>query len=329
MTLAFRAITAPSGTRHHAACTCLHDTLESPWKAQLCVILHLRDGDRFQSLLGEFLDDQSDEIARVIRRAKRIARLGREDDALALSYFGQALMKMIGTRWRAKGGRAGTSPVFDYSRNLPTILEAETRSCIRDDRRRGLLDGTTGAPGGVTQDRKSAHVRRSRQLFEIESGYQPTDDELVAFHNERMRATRKDAARQSMLVTRKDLQPQQAVSLDEAAVDIESRTVALGAGGSAAVEWSDRIAAVLERCRQLDQARESSRTRRLAREPVKTADVARVYFAHHAIGEFPTRGEITERLGVTEPAARRELGTRLNIVLGVARVIFRDYRHDG
>lgn len=326
MTLAFRAITAPSGTRHHAACTCLHDTLESPWKAQLCVILHLRDDDRFQSLLGEFLDDQSDEIARVIRRAKRIARLGRENDALALSYFGQALMKMIGTRWRAKGGRAGTSPVFDYSRNLPTILGAETRSCIRDDRRRGLLDGTNSVPGGVTQDRKFAHVRQSRQLFEIESGCQPTDDELVAFHNERMRATRKDAARQSVLVTRKDLKPQQAVSVDAAAVEIESRTVALG---SAAVEWSDRIAAVLERCERLDQERESSRARQLVREPVRTADVARVYFAHHAIGEFPTRGEITERLGVTEPAARRELGTRLNVVLGIAREMFRDYRHDG
>lgn len=326
MTLAFRAITAPSGARHHVACTCLHDTLESPWKAQLCVILHLRDDDRFQSLLGEFLDDQSDEIARVIRRAKRIARLGREDDALALSYFGQALMKMIGNRWRAKGGRAGTSPVFDYSRNLPTILEAETRSCIRDDRRRGLLDGTNGVPGGVTQDRKSAHVRQSRQLFEIESGCQPTDEELVAFHNERMRATRKDAARQSVLVTRKNLEPQQAVSLGAATVEIESRTVALG---SAAVEWSDRIAAVLEWCKRLDQERESSRTRRLAREPVRTADVARVYFAHHAIGEFPSRSEITERLGVTEPAARRELGTRLNVVLGIAREMFRDYRHDG
>lgn len=329
MTLALGAISAPIRTRHHVACTCVRETLTTPWKAELCVILHLRDEDESRAALGEFLDDQAYEVARVLRRAKRIARLGRDDDAFALSYFGQALMKMIDTRWRAKGGRAGTSPVFDYSRNLPTILEAETRSCIRDDRRRGLLDGTVGVPGASTQDRKTSHVKRSRQLFEIESGCQPTDDELVAFHNERMRATRKDAARQSVLVTRTDLQAPQAVPLDEASREIHSRIAASGAGDAAAVEWSDRIAAVLKTCERLDQEREGSRTRRLARQPVRAADVARVYFAHHAIGEFPTRSEITERLGVTEPAARRELGTRLGVVLDVARETFNDYCRDG
>lgn len=327
MNLALRPNAVPKRTRHHAACTCVRDTLETPWKADLCMILHVRDEEWSRTLLSEFLDDQGDEIARVLRRAKRIARLGREDDAFALSYFGQALMKMVEHRWRARTG-SGTSEVFNYSRNLPTILESETRSCIRDDRRRGLLDGTAGVPGGAVQDRKAGHVKKSRQLFEIEYGHTPENDELVAFHNERMYSTRKDAARQSVLITQKDLQVPQAVPLDLDSTEGDSRLAVRGTGDAVALEWSDRIAAVLERCKQLDHERERSRTRRLGREPVRSADVARVYFAHHAIGEFPTRSEIVDQLGITEPAARRELGPRLDNVLAVAREIFADYLYD-
>lgn len=54
--------------------------------------------------------------------------------------------------------------------------------------------------------------------------------------------------------------------------------------------------------------------------------MARAYFAHHAIGESPTRRELLERLGITEPAARRELSVRLQEVLDVARDLFADYR---
>lgn len=91
------------------------------------------------------------------------------------------------------------------------------------------------------------------------------------------------------------------------------------------MEWSDRIETILARCEQFDLTRERSRKRRLKRETVKAADVAKVYFAHHTIGEFPTRSEIIERLGATEPAARRELGARLRAVLEVAREEFADY----
>lgn len=94
---------------------------------------------------------------------------------------------------------------------------------------------------------------------------------------------------------------------------------------SGPLNWSDRICDVVFRCEQLDQERERSRTRRLKREPVRSADVARVYFAHHATGEYPTRAEIVEHLGITEPAARRELGARLQDVLNVARDLFADY----
>lgn len=315
-----------SGARHDFHCECAQDTLETAWKAELCVILHLKDEGRARAQLGAFLEDHSSDVSRILQRVKWIARLDRSEDTLALSYFGQALVRMVNVRWRAKDGRAGTSQVFNYTRNLPTILEAETRSCIRDDRRRGLLDGTAGVPGGSAQDRKTTHVRKSRQLFEIEYDRQPSDDELVAFHNERMRATRKDAARQSVLVTKDDLSVAHTVPLDEASMELDARQAASGGGDAGVVEWSDRIAVVLERCEQLDDERESVRTRRLKRQPIRSADVARVYFAHHGIGQYPTRGEIVEQLGITEPAARRELGTRLNDVLDVARELFADYR---
>lgn len=300
------------------------DTLDSPWKAELCTVLHASNDTELRWLLDAFVDAHLPDIHRVLARVTRIARLPWGDDSLALSYFGQALLRMVTQRWRAKDG-PGTSPVFNYTANLPMILEAETRSCIRDDRRQGLLDGTAGVPGGSAQDRKSAHVGKSLQLFEVEHGCPPTDEELVDFHNDRMRGTRKDAARQGVLISRNDLHAARAVPLDEAAVEIDGRLATRVTADEGPLNWSDRIKVVISRCRQLDQEREDGRARRLKREPVLSADVARAYFAHHAIGEFPTRHELVERLDLTEPAARRELSARLQEVLDVARCHFADY----
>lgn len=319
-----RPVATTQLTQHHAYCECDPDTLDAPWKAALCTVLHSRDEGERRRRLEEFLEDQMLEVRRVLGRVKRVARLQWNDDDLALSYFGQALMRMVAQRWRAKDG-AGTSPVFNYTANLPMILESETRSCIRDDRRKGLLDGTAGVPGGSAQDRKTTHIGKSRQLFETEHGCQPTDEQIVTFHNDRMRATRKDAARQAVLITRDDLRAARAVPLEDASIEIDDRLQASSPADSGPLNWSDRIRAVISRCERLDQERERLRTRRLKRESVRSADVARVYFAHHAIGEFPTRREIIERLGVIEPAARRELSARLKEVLDVARDLFTDY----
>jgi len=319
-----RADAATRLFQHHRRCECDRDTLDTPWKAELCAVLHADCEAEMRWRLEEFLEDQMLEVRRVLARVKRVARLQWDDDGVALSYFGQALLRMVTQRWRAKDG-PGTSPVFNYTANIPMILESETRSCIRDDRRQGLLDGTAGVPGGSAQDRKSTHVTKSRQLFEVEHERPATDDELVAFHNERMRATRKDAARQAVLITRDDLRDVQAVPLDEVSSEADARLPATAPADSGPLNWSDRILTVIGRCEQLDREREQSRTRRLQREPVRSADVARVYFAHHAIGDYPTRAEIVERLGITEPAARRELGSRLQEVLDVARDRFADY----
>lgn len=319
-----RASSTDLSAQHHAGCECVRDTLDAPWKAELCTVLHACDEAELCWRLDAFLEGHLPEVRRVLVRVKRVARLQWDDDDLALSYFGQALMRMVAQRWRAKDG-PGTSPVFNYTANLPMILEAETRSCIRDDRREGLLDGTAGVPGGSAKDRKSTHIGKSRQLFETEHGCQPTDEQLVSFHNDRMRATRKDAARQAVLITRDDLRAARAVPLKDASIEIDARLPASSPADSGPLNWTDRIRAVISRCERLDQERERLRTRRLKREPVRSADVARVYFAHHAIGEFPTRREIIERLGVIEPAARRDLSARLQEVLDVARDLFADY----
>lgn len=310
--------------QHHVCCECEKDTLDAPWKAELCAVLHSRNDAELRRRLDAFLEAHLLEVRRVLARVKRVARLHWDDDDLALSYFGQALLRMVTQRWRAKDG-PGASPVFNYTANLPMILESETRSCIRDDRRQGLLDGTAGVPGGSAQDRRSTQVTKSRHLFETEHGCPATDDVLVNFHNDRMRATRKDAARQSALITRDDLRTARAVSLEGVPTEVDALLASRAPADSGPLNWSDRIRAVITRCEQADLQRDRTRTRRLKREPVRSSDVARAYFAHHAIGEFPTRREIVQRLGIVEPAARRELSARLQEVLDVARDVFADY----
>src|SRR5699024_12524065 len=140
-------------SRPSAGCTCDPATLETPWKSELCAILHARDPAQASALLDRFMQHEEGSIRRVLARVRRVARLSSDDDGVALSYLGQALMKMIHHRWRATDG-PGTAQVFDDSRNLPTILEAETRNCLRDDRRHGLLDGTGETPGSSAHDRR-------------------------------------------------------------------------------------------------------------------------------------------------------------------------------
>src|SRR5699024_850652 len=151
--------------RHHRRCECDRDTLDTPWKAQMCQILHTRDEPTARALLDEVLLANESSIARAIRHALRVSHLDYRDKDTAFSVCGQALMKMVAQRWRAKTGH-GTSQVFNYSRNLPSILEAETRYVVREDRRRGLLDGTAGVPGDSAHDRKAKALARSSQLFE-------------------------------------------------------------------------------------------------------------------------------------------------------------------
>lgn len=310
---------------HHRRCECDRDTLSTPWKAQMCQILHTRDQGAARALLDEFLLDHEVEIARVIRRAQRVAHLDYRDKETAFSYFGQALMKMVDQRWRSKNG-PGTSQVFNYSRNLPSILEAETRYVVREDRRRGLLDGTAGVPGDCAHDRKAKALSRSRQLFEREHGRTPGDDELVTFHNQRMRATRKDPARQSALATTEDLRSLTAVPLQDPALIVEPGLVSEDAPDLGLPERQRRLDAVIAECERKDVEREQTRRRAVKREPVQMATVARLYLADHAVGDLATRQEIIDQLGATGQAARREVGSHLQEITTLLKAAFDDYR---
>ncbi|MDN5688174.1 MAG: hypothetical protein L0G94_16075 [Brachybacterium sp.] len=60
---------------HHRRCDCDRDTLETPWKAEMCQILHARNRAEKRTLLDEFLYTHESEIARVLKRAQHISRL--------------------------------------------------------------------------------------------------------------------------------------------------------------------------------------------------------------------------------------------------------------
>lgn len=318
---------APTVTRtprHHRRCECDRDTLQTPWKPQMCQILHTRDREQARALLDDFLLDNEAEIARVVRRAQRVAHLDYRDKNAVMSYFGQALMKMVDTRWRAKTG-PGTSQVFNYTRNLPAILEQETRYFVREDRRRGLLDGTAGVPGDSAHDRKSKALARSRQLFEREHARTPADDELVEFHNARMRATRKDPARQSVLATAEDLRSLTAVPLQDPGLAAEPGLVCEDNPDLGLPERQRRLDTVIAECEQNDEERRLARRRALKRESVQMATVARIYLADHAQGDLATRQEIIEKLDVTEQASKREVGSHLRQVKDMLRDAFANY----
>lgn len=311
---------------HDRRCECDRDTLETPWKAEMCQILHARTRVEKRDLLDEFLYTHESDIARVMKRAQHISRLDYRDKDLVFSYFGDALMRMLESRWRSKSG-PGTSSVFNYSRNLPTILEAETRYWIREDRRKGLLNGTAGVPGDSSHDRRAKLVKRSRELFEAEHARTPSDTELVDFHNTRMYATRKDAARQSVLVTIKGLGSLRSIPLEDPALFGEDRLAWKDAPDEGAFERDQRIGFIVAECARRDAERQGARTRAVTRKPVPMASVARAFFAHHGEGEFPTRKELVAELGVTEPASRREIGSHLNEILAISRRRFADYRN--
>ncbi|MCG7308038.1 MULTISPECIES: hypothetical protein [Brachybacterium] len=292
----------------------------------MCAVLHAGSHAQSRELLDSFIREHHKEISRILHRAKRTAHLDDEGDSLMFSYFGQALLHMVDQRWRAKNGGPGTSQVFNYSRNLPMLLEAETRAALREDRRKGMLNDSTGVPGAGAHDRRTSLVEKSRQLYELERETAPSDDELVAFHNERMRATRRDAARQSVLITKQDLRRSEPVALDDPNASSEPALLTQDTPDPGASEREKRIIRIVRRCQQLDREREAARARRMNREPLLLADVARAYFAHHREGIYPTRNDLVRQLGAEKSAARRELGSHLRTVLEMARAAFADYR---
>src|SRR5699024_12577470 len=108
--------------------------------------------------------------------------------------------------------------------------------------------------------------------------------------------------RPSVRVPRSVLRPVRSVPLDAPGLSTDSRLSTIDESVVGAGERSARIAGVIARCEQLDVTRERERHRRLRREPVWLAEVARAYFARHLARDLPTRRELTGQLGSPEPA---------------------------
>lgn len=140
-----------------------------------------------------------------------------------------------------------------------------------------------------------------------------------------MRATRKDPARQSVLVTVKDLRPLSAVPLQDPNVVSDHGLVWEDSLDLGLPERQRRLDAIIAQCEQNDEVRRLARRRALKREPVQMATVARIYLADHAQGDLATRQEIIEKLGVTERASRREVGSHLKEIMALLRDAFRSY----
>lgn len=316
--------------RHHSRCECDRDTLDSPWKAEMCEIVHTVDRDRARMLLDLFLSEHLVEVDRIIKRVQRGAHLDYRDKNEPFSYFGEALLRMVDRRWRAKDGGGGASQVFNKSWNIPAILEAETRDSLRTDRKRGLLNGTHEVPGQAAKADKQKYVGRSRELFSLEYDREPSDAELVEFHNSRMLATRKDAARQAVLITAADLRAVEAVPVDDPKLGGERRLTSTDAPDMDQRHRHGLLEGIIEACAKYDLEVDRARRRQLNREPVRRAEVARAMFEPHIRGlhegELPLREEVVEELGARSAPARREVGSHYKAIIELARERFADQR---
>lgn len=85
--------------------------------------------------------------------------------------------------------------------NYEGMLHVRSRAAVRAWADRAL----SPASGMVSLRRRVRKLNQLRDEMFAASGVEPTDRELAREHNRRMRATRKDAARQGVLVTPADL----------------------------------------------------------------------------------------------------------------------------
>lgn len=99
-------------------------------------------------------------------------------------------------------------------------------------------------------------VKRSRELFEAEHARTPSDAELVDFHNTRMYATRKDAARQSVLITIRGLGSLRSIPLEDPSLFGEDRLAWTDVPDEGASERTARIRSIVAECARRDAERD-------------------------------------------------------------------------
>jgi len=113
---------------------------------------------------------------------------------------------------------------------LPKVetWEAIQYRFVRDQVRRELDRIDAPASGMVNKRRRYREVERTRSALRVELRREPTPEEIVEATNARLLATRKDAARQAILVTEEDLSLQVTVppeAADGAHTDLDDSFV--------------------------------------------------------------------------------------------------------
>lgn len=313
----------PLSQKHNRDCTCDKETLGTELKAELCAMVHEDDSERLMTMVGEFIEQNYSRVKRILSTVARNAHLpyNRRDDLI--SYFGEAVIKMVSDVWREKPRQ------FDQMTASAYILEMRTREILRQERLHGLSGEGTQFKSPAKRKKMEA-VDKSRERFLEQYGRPPSPSELRDFHNERMYSTRADPRKQGVIITLDDLRPSaEAVSLDDESSSAHELSVVDQYDESEA-ERSAVIAAIIRECDDKDlreDLRVSSQSRKPKRRKPRYGDIARVFYARHREGSFPTKDDVIHELGLKgaeDKVLAREAGKRLSEVHEMSREAFSD-----
>jgi hypothetical protein len=180
-------------------------------------------------------------------------------------------------------------------------LHVRARSAIRELVESGA---TTGFSGGTGACRRRRSMRTSAAAFLAERGRAASVDELVEFHDERMRNRRADAIKQGALMSPKDLVEKRIIPTDP--TNLPERCCVEEAGQFMRHELVRALDEILARCAAVSP---------------RTGQVARAYAAAALADQPSAARNLGRTLGWSEATVLRELHT----VKRIARQILRQH----
>ncbi|MDI3329708.1 MAG: hypothetical protein QJR09_03090 [Micrococcus sp.] len=173
--------------------------------------------------------------------------------------------------------------------NFEGMLHVRSRASVRAWADRNL----SPASGMISLNRRVRKLNQLRDEMRAATGAEPSDRELAHEHNRRMAATRKDAAKQGMLVTSADLR------VAGPAMDIHALELAAARPEECLLhpaEGPALVRAVIERARTIGGV---------------TAEVADVWlsgvYSSEGDQRVLTSHEVAEQLGLTQESAAAQI----------------------
>jgi len=178
-------------------------------------------------------------------------------------------------------------------------LHVRARSAIRELVESGATTGFSGATGAC---RRRRSLRTSAAAFLVEQGRAASVDELVEFHNQRMRNRRADAIKQGALLSPGDVSEKRIIPTDPS--NLPETCYLEEAGPLMRHELARALDEILARC---------------AAASPRTGQIARAYAAA-ALADQPTAARsLGTRVGWSEATVLRELHTIKRIAGEVLR----------